>query len=88
MTTYIPYSLRHNITDPDIAKLVDHLERVRWWDIEYSEAEWFPIIQYTAKRLAITIYEWLVTVDYNWDYATLPYDMFFGNMEWILAYVK
>lgn len=34
MTEYIKYSVRHGITDPFIAKLVDHLERVVGWDIE------------------------------------------------------
>jgi hypothetical protein len=27
MPKYIPYSLRHNITDKDLAKLLDFLER-------------------------------------------------------------
>ena len=31
---YIPYSVRNGITDPFIAKLADHLERVVGWDIE------------------------------------------------------
>lgn len=32
--TYIPYSQRNGVTDPFLAKLVDHLERVIGWDID------------------------------------------------------
>lgn len=39
MTTYIPYSTRNNITDPDLAWLLDYLERVMGWDIEFCD-EW------------------------------------------------
>jgi len=38
MTEYIKYSVRHGITDPFIAKLVDHLERVIGWDIDSVNA--------------------------------------------------
>jgi hypothetical protein len=34
MTEYIPYSTRHNITDKDLAGLLDYLERIMGWDIE------------------------------------------------------
>lgn len=34
MSEYIPYSERHEITDPFLAKLVDHIERVVGWDID------------------------------------------------------
>lgn len=33
MKKYIPYSIRHNITDPNLAWLLDYLERVMGWDI-------------------------------------------------------
>lgn len=36
--TYVPYSQRHGVTDPFLAKLVDHLERVIGWDIESVNA--------------------------------------------------
>lgn len=31
---YTPYSLRHNITDPDLAGLLDFLEREMGWEIK------------------------------------------------------
>lgn len=34
MTEYIPYSIRNNITDPDLAWLLDYLERVMGWEIK------------------------------------------------------
>lgn len=34
MTEYIPYSKRHNVTDPDLAWLLDYLEREMGWEIE------------------------------------------------------
>ena len=30
---YIPYSVEHNIEDPEIAGLLDYLEREMGWDI-------------------------------------------------------
>jgi len=35
--TYIPYSKRNNIEDTDLAWLLDYVERVMGWDIEYFE---------------------------------------------------
>lgn len=35
--SYIPYSQRHNITDSDLAGLLDYCERIMGWDIEYLE---------------------------------------------------
>jgi len=40
---YIPYSIRNNITDPDIAGLLDYLEREMGWEIlfkTYSDGAW------------------------------------------------
>lgn len=34
MKEYIKYSERNSITDPFLAKLFDHLERVAGWEIE------------------------------------------------------
>jgi len=34
---YVPYSQRHNITDPDFGGLLDYIERVIWWDIEQKQ---------------------------------------------------
>lgn len=36
---YTPYSQRHNITDTDIAGLLDFLEREMGWDIEIDYPE-------------------------------------------------
>jgi hypothetical protein len=35
--SYIPYSTRHNITDPDLAGLLDYLEREMKWEIKKNE---------------------------------------------------
>ena len=37
MDQYIPYSIRKNITDKDLAGLLDYLEREIGWDIHYRE---------------------------------------------------
>jgi len=34
---YIPYSTRHNIKDPDLAWLLDYLEREMGWEISIFE---------------------------------------------------
>jgi hypothetical protein len=37
MPEYIPYSIRHNITDKDLAGLLDYLEGDMKWDIEHTD---------------------------------------------------
>lgn len=34
-TEYIPYSIRHNITDKDLAGLLDYLESEMEWEIQF-----------------------------------------------------
>ncbi len=44
MTEYTPFSKRYNITDKDIGWLLDYIERVMGWDIEYTEhSTWGPL---------------------------------------------
>jgi hypothetical protein len=35
--SYIPYSTRHNIDDPDVLGLLDYLEREMKWEIKKNE---------------------------------------------------
>ena len=46
---YTPYSLRHNITDPDLAGLLDYLEREMGWDITINFYHWRKYFAITSS---------------------------------------
>jgi len=54
---YIPYSIRNNIKDPDLAGLLDYLEREIGWEISFQDCEkWWAIswesnLVYVSARL-------------------------------------
>jgi hypothetical protein len=56
MPKYIPYSLRHNITDKDLAKLLDFLEREMWWEIKLKNNDAFTYIE--SKPYLLTLDPW------------------------------
>ena len=56
MTEYVPYSERYEITDPFLAKLVDHIERVIGWDIE-TVAYHNGYASIASKKYKVYIYQ-------------------------------
>jgi hypothetical protein len=55
MPKYIPYSIRHNITDPDLACLLDYLERVMGWEMEDKTIS-TDFVTYSCAKIEIVIY--------------------------------
>lgn len=63
LETYIPYSIRNNITDPDLAWILDYLEREMGWDIEYkSTFAWFWFIIKIKNNIADWTYDFKESV--------------------------
>lgn len=56
MKEYIPYSKRHDITDPFLANLVDHIERVVGWDID-TVANHNGYASIASKKYKLYIYQ-------------------------------
>lgn len=98
MTTYIPYSTRHNITDPDLAWLLDYLERDMGWEIKYSERSLSSISDLVEKN--INYKKWNIAIQegfcwvrirpyhddcYYWSFHT---DLFFATYRSLLPVIR
>lgn len=56
-TIYTPYSKRHNIQNPELAGLLDYLEREMGWNIDFQDAkEWWAISQIDTYNLIYVQY--------------------------------
>lgn len=51
---YTPYSQRHNITDPDLAGLLDYLEREMGWEIAFKDCEKWWGISYESNLIYVS----------------------------------
>lgn len=66
---YIPYSIRNNITDPDLAGLLDYLEREMGWKIEnYDDDDNLIEILCSSKysEMKIQIDDYYVNINYDY----------------------
>lgn len=61
MPEYIPYSIRHNTTDKDLAWLLDYLEREMGWEIKYTKTNEKFYYQYIRSD------KYLITLDPFWS---------------------
>lgn len=72
-TKYIPYSKRNWITDPDLAWLLDYLERVQGWELRHDIVEdinQWHIFQENGDQFSIHDNGWVIHIICNqsWPY--------------------
>lgn len=93
--TYTPYSIRHNITDKDLAGLLDYLERIMGWDIEQYQSfsdntDWWWCIK--TDFCAITFYDGDIYFhvyknNVRW-FSDMPQELFFRTYKTLLPALR
>lgn len=86
--TYILYSIRNNITDKDLAGLLDYLEREMGWDIKYTDHDstkyiengWLKIVSFDDEEIHIY-------TDACAD-IVMPLELFFRTYRTLLPVIR
>lgn len=98
---YIPYSIRHNITDKDLAWLLDYLERIMGWEIDYKnsfpylENQWWieqknGIFYIWNNGWSIHIYTWEQWESWNNRpaFSEMTQELFFRSYKTLLPVIR
>lgn len=87
--TYAPYSIRHDITDKDLAGLLDYCERDLWFDIKATWA--FEDIEYSYYIGKATLNYWYdgeIQFLYGELDLRMPHQLFFRTYRTLLPVIR
>jgi len=92
--SYIHYSTRHNITDPDLAGLLDYLEREMGWDINFKEyrssnAIWISFLDFDIHIYPLNVSkEMVANISAYGHILYLPKELFFRTYRALLPVIR
>lgn len=90
ISPYIPYSKRHEIEDPDLAGLLDYIERVMGWDIVFFEGMDDLIYAYDfGKNKTLNLWhDDEIQFLYSGLDLRMPKDIFFRSYKTLLPVIR